>query len=573
MNTAYQTRRDEWLSSPAVDPETKRTICEMPDGEAEAAFSGGMTFGTAGLRAVMTPGDARMNVYTVARATAGLALVIAAEGDDAKKAGVVIAHDSRNNSALFARRAAEVLSAYGIRVYLFSELRPTPVLSFAVRQLGCTAGINITASHNAKEYNGYKVYWRDGAQIGPEEASAISEKIDELSLFDSAFAPDKTNDALISSVPSAVDEAYREAVLAQRIDKELIPRAADRLTVVYTPLYGTGATMVPEVLRRAGLERLYTVDEQMTPDGNFPTTPYPNPENADVFTLGAAVAEKVHSDLLIATDPDADRCGTMVRDSAGKFRTLTGNQMGALLLDYIIGSYRRSGTMPPEPYAVKSFVTTELASRICRENGIEMIDVLTGFKYIGEAIGAHERAGHGSYIFGMEESYGYLKGTYARDKDAVVASLLICEMAAYYALNGMSLFDALEALYRKYGYYEETAFSVAIKGLGAAERMAAIMDRLRAAAPDAIGGEPVVRAMDYRAGTSLDRVSGKVSGTGLPTADALRYVTASDVQIIVRPSGTEPKIKIYLMAGGKTESEVHETIARCRRDMEALLDT
>ena len=571
MNHAYLTRRDEWLASPAVDPTTKDAIRAMSESETEAAFSGGMTFGTAGLRAVMTPGDARMNVYTVARATAGLASVIAAMGDGAKDAGVVIAHDSRNNSALFARRSAEVLSAFGIRVYLFGELRPTPVLSFAVRTLGCSAGINITASHNAKEYNGYKVYWRDGAQIGPEEASAISAKIGELSLFDPAFAPGKENGSLISPVPSSVDEAYREAVLAQRIDRELIPRAADRLTVVYTPLYGTGSTMVPAVLRRAGLRRLYTVDEQMTPDGNFPTTPYPNPENADVFALGAELAERVHSDLLIATDPDADRCGTMVRDSAGRFRTLSGNQMGALLLDYIIKSYRESGTMPAEPYAVKSFVTTELAARICRENGVEMIDVLTGFKYIGEAIGAHEKAGHGSFLFGLEESYGYLKGTYARDKDAVVASLLIVEMAAYYALSGMSLFDALEALYRKYGYYEETAFSVAIKGLGAAERMAAVMDRLRGASPRVIGGEAVVRVLDYRARTALDCATGVVADTGLPTADALRFVTASDVQIIVRPSGTEPKIKIYLMAGGESADAVRFVLERCRADMEALL--
>ncbi len=569
--TEYIIRRDAWLASDVVDDGTKREILAMTEEETEAAFSGKMTFGTAGLRAVMTPGDARMNVYTVARATAGLARVIAAEGDAAKAAGVVIAHDSRNNSELFARRAAEVLSALGIRVYLFAELRPTPVLSFAVRQLGCTAGINITASHNAKEYNGYKVYWRDGAQIGPKEASAISDTIDSLSLFDTAFAPDKTDESLISPVPASVDEAYREAVLAQRIDKTLIPRAAERLTVVYTPLYGTGSTMVPEVLRRAGLKRLLTVDEQMTPDGNFPTTPYPNPENADVFALGVRMAEKYHSDLLIATDPDADRCGTMVRDSAGNFRTLTGNQMGALLLEYIIESYRATGTMPEAPYAVKSFVTTELAARICRANGIEMINVLTGFKYIGEAIGAHERAGHGSFLFGFEESYGYLKGTYARDKDAVVATMLICEMAAYYALSGMSLFDALEALYKKYGFYAETAFSVAIKGLGAAERMAAIMDRLRESAPDEIGGEPVVRVLDYRAKTSIDRTSGSITDTGLPAADALRFVTSSDVQIIVRPSGTEPKVKIYLMAGDESETAVRETLARCRRDMEALL--
>ncbi len=560
----------KWLNSDMVDRNTKDELAQLDEDQIKAAFESNMSFGTAGLRAVMGPGIARMNVYTVAHYTRGVAELISAEGDEAMKAGVVIAHDSRNNSRSFACRAAEVLSACGIHVYIFDALRPTPVLSFAVRRLGCTAGINITASHNSKEYNGYKLYWSDGSQIDPEQARIVSETTERLDIFRDVPSPAEANADLIEIVPAQLDEDYLAEVMKQAVNPEVIRQVADNLTVVYTPLHGTGAVMVPEILRRCGMKHLLPVEKQIKPDGDFPTTPYPNPENADVFNLGVEIAREHDSDLIIATDPDADRVGTMVRDNEGSFRTVTGNQMGALLLNYIIKAYQETGTMPDEPFVVKSFVSTPLAEAICRRNGVEIKDVLTGFKYIGGEILAHERMGHGSFIFGFEESYGYLKGTYARDKDAVVATMLICEMAAYYESKGMTLFDALQQLYAEYGFYRESTLNVVIEGLGAAEKMKQLMNGLRSAYPNDICGSRVIEARDYQKGI-VRYIDGTVGETGLPTSDALYFITEEGVRIIIRPSGTEPKVKASIMARASAPEDADRLSAAYREAVLSLL--
>ena len=424
-----------------------------------------LTFGTGGLRAKMMPGTSAMNVLTVAQATEGLARYIKATG--AGERPVVVAYDSRINSREFARTAASVLAANRIKVYIFDNLRPTPELSFSLRHLGCVAGINITASHNPKEYNGYKVYWEDGAQIAPEQAEEITRFIREVKIPDDIHPADFNKavaEGLITIIGGEIDEAYISAVLSQAINPGIIVEAADRLNVVYTPLHGTGYRLVPEVLRRLGVKKLHVVPEQSQPDGSFPTVDKPNPEYKEAFACGIKLACCVGSDLIIATDPDADRVGVMARGRDGSFTGFTGNQVALLLLDYIIGAYRASGKMPPEPYAVKSIVTTELMAKICRAGGVELHNVLTGFKYIGEVIKRKEAEGRGSFIFGAEESCGYLKGTYARDKDAVLASMLICEMAAHHICAGKTLIDALDGLYRKYGYSLERTTEVIFDG-------------------------------------------------------------------------------------------------------------
>ena len=436
----YQVVYEKWLASDALSEAEKEELrsIETNEDEKKIRFCGSLSFGTAGLRGVMKVGLNAMNRHTVAHATQGLAALILQEGRSAD--GVAIAYDSRNNSELFAKTSACVLAANGITAYLFDALRPTPELSFALRELKCVAGINVTASHNPKQYNGYKVYWEDGAQLPPEHAATVSSEINKLDVFsdirtmdyDTALAEGK-----IVLIGSEIDEKYLQAVQAQTVNPSAVKDVADSLKIVYSPLHGTGHILVPEIMRRIGLKHLYTVDEQMVIDGNFPTVAKPNPEYPEVFELGIALANRVGSDLIVATDPDADRVGVMTRTKDGSFRTITGNQMGALLLDYIITAYKETNTMPDEPYAVKSIVSSEMATRICRANGVQMFNVLTGFKFIGEVIKNHEIAGHGSFLFGFEESYGYLKGTHARDKDAVVASMLICEMTAYYRAKGI----------------------------------------------------------------------------------------------------------------------------------------
>ena len=548
----------KWLGADALSDAEKAELRAIEKDEDEVAlrFSTSLSFGTAGLRGTMKVGLNAMNVHTVAHATQGLANLIVREGR--ANDGVAIACDSRLNSQTFAETAACVLAANGIKVYLFDALRPTPELSFALRELGCVAGINVTASHNPKEYNGYKAYWEDGAQLPPEHADTVAAEISCLDIFaDVKKMPlsKALDEGLVTIIGAEMDEKYLSQVAAQAVNPDAIAKVADELKIVYTPLHGTGHKLVPAILKRVGLKHLYTVDEQMIIDGNFPTVKKPNPEYPEAFVLGIAVANRVGSDLVIATDPDADRVGVMTRTPDGSFATITGNQMGALLVDYIITAYNETATMPHNPYVVKSIVTSELAAKICQANGVKMHNVLTGFKFIGEVIKNYEKTGDGSFLFGFEESYGYLKGTYARDKDAVVTAMLICEMTAYYRARNMTLSDALAALFEKYGFCYEQNVEIYMEGLDGPARMAALMDGLRNNPPTEFGGVAVSLVGDYGKGTITE--GGEVRPTGLPSSNVLYYRLVNGDVIVARPSGTEPKIKFYYMleASGKTEAE------------------
>ncbi|MBO5898821.1 MAG: phospho-sugar mutase, partial [Clostridia bacterium] len=497
----YKENYECWLASDRLSPEERDELLSIREDEEEIRqrFSCYLSFGTAGLRGTMKVGMNAMNVHTVAYATQGLAALILKEGR--AEDGVAIAYDSRYHSEEFAKTAACVLAEAGIKAYLFDALRPTPELSFALRELGCVAGINVTASHNPKQYNGYKAYWEDGAQLPPEHADTVAASMQSLDIFADVHLADYDTavaDGRIVLLGAEMDEKYLAAVLAQSVNPAAVSAVADDLAIVYSPLHGTGHKLVPEVLRRLGLKKLYTVDEQMIIDGGFPTVQKPNPEYPEVFALGIDIADRVGSDLIIATDPDADRVGVMARKKDGSFTTISGNQMGALLIDYIITAYEKTNTMPPEPYAVKTIVTSEMAAKVCAAHGVHMYNVLTGFKFIGEVIKKHEESGHGTFLFGFEESYGYLKGIYARDKDAVVASMLIAEMTAYYKAKGMTLADALDALFERYGFSYETNVEIYMEGLDGAAKMAALMDALRNDPPKAFGGVPVVELRDYK---------------------------------------------------------------------------
>lgn len=564
---AYVTEFNKWMAAPEVSDEVKSELVALTEDEKKERFAGYMTFGTAGLRAKMGAGCAFMNEYTVAHATEGLARLILAE--NAADRGVAIAYDSRINSDAFARRSAEVLSASGIKVYLFPSLRPTPVLSYAVLKLGCIAGINITASHNPSAYNGYKAYWEDGAQLPPDHAKRVSDAMDSIDIFKDVPAPEKADKSKIITVSDLIDEPYMECVLEQRVNPDAITAVADDLRIVYTPLHGAGAVMVPEVLRRAGVKNLYTVDEQMAPDGSFPTVYYPNPEFPEAFKLGIELAEKVSSELVVATDPDCDRVGVMAKGKDGEFHTVTGNQMGALLLDYIITAYEKEGKLPSDAYAVKSVVSANLAEKIADAHGVKFYNVLTGFKFIGEVIKEHLAAGHGTFLLGFEESYGYLKGTYARDKDAVVASMLICEMAAFYKAKNMTLIDALDELFERYGYFGERVKNIQITGLDAAGQMAKIMKGLRENSPASLGGVKVAETRDYLDST-VRRSDGSVGETGLPKTNMLYYVLENGDVYIVRPSGTEPKIKVYILSQAKTREALGAQLDALDREADAM---
>ncbi len=559
----YRENYERWLNSDKVDETTKAELRAIADNDEEIKFRfvKDLEFGTAGLRGIMVAGTNAMNVYTVAHATQGLAALINKLGKADR--GVAVGYDSRNNSKLFAETAARVLAANGVKVRLYKGIRPTPMLSFAVRELNCIAGINITASHNPKQYNGYKAYWEDGAQLPPDHAKTVSEFIAAADIFDDVRLIPLTEGlgtGLIEYIPDEFDDLYMSKVIAEAVNPDVIAKVADELKIVYTPLHGTGYRVVPEVLKRVGLKHIYTVEEQMVLDGNFPTVKFPNPEYPEVFELGIRLAEEVGSDLIIATDPDADRTGIMSRDKSGKFVCLTGNQVGALLLDYIICAYE-STKMPENPYAIKTIVTTEMVTEICRVHNVKLHNVLTGFKFIGEVIKKYEVTGHDNFIFGFEESYGYLKGTYARDKDSVVATMLISEMAAYYKTKGMTLCDAMDALYERYGWYGEGTSNIYMEGLDGLERMAKLMDKLRNDPPAELAGFRVTERRDYLKDTVLDVATGKVTSTGLPTSNVLYFRTEADDVIVIRPSGTEPKIKTYILCHGTSREDVKEKVA------------
>lgn len=557
----YRQEYLKWLESSSLSTEERNELKSIAENEIDIKerFYTSLEFGTAGLRGKMRLGTNAMNKFTVAQATQGLANLIIKE--NRAHDGVVIAYDSRNNSELFAKVSASVLAANGIKAYIFDELRPTPELSFALRELHCVAGINITASHNPKEYNGYKAYWEDGAQLPPEHAKTVSSEIEKIDIFnDVKYADfDKCVDqGKIVILDQDMDEKYLAAVMQQLVNPDAIKKVADDLQIVYSPLHGTGYRLIPDILARCGVEHLYVVPEQMEINGNFPTVAKPNPEYPEVFELGVEIANNVGSTLVIATDPDADRVGVVTKNNEGNFVTISGNQMGALLIDYIITAYEETGTMPNNPYAVKTIVSTELVAKICEAHNVKLHNVLTGFKFIGEVIKNYEQAGtDAAYLFGFEESYGYLKGTYARDKDAVVATMLICEMTAYYHAKGMTLFDALNGLYEKYGYYLEANQELYMEGIDGKEKMAALMNTFRNNAPDSIANNKIVEIGDYLKQTITNKCNGESVPTNLPSSNVISFKMENGDVVIARPSGTEPKIKFYYLLSGSSKDEMN----------------
>ena len=545
----YQEAYQTWLNSPVLTPEEHAELAAIAgdEKEIESRFFG-----------IMGMGINRMNLYVIRHATQAFAQVILEEGPQAAARGVAVCFDCRHHSDEFAKAAACVMAANGIPVRLFEALRPTPELSFAVREYGCIAGINVTASHNPKEYNGYKVYWADGAQLPPQHAAAIAEKMAKLDIFADVKFMDydaAVSAGLITLMGKETDEKFLANVMAQVNDAAVVARVADRFKMVYTPFHGTGYQLIPEVLRRLGMKHVVCVPEQMVVDGDFPTVVSPNPENPEGFALAVVLAEQVGADFILGSDPDADRVGIMVRKDDGSFVTISGNQTGVLLLDYLIGARRRAGTLPEHPVALKTIVTTEMARKVAQTNGVTCYDTFTGFKFMAEKKNQLEQAGEGKVIFSYEESYGYMLGDYVRDKDAVTASLLLTEMAAWYADQGMTLYEALQALYVKYGWYGEKTVNLVMPGLEGMEKMQQLMAGLRAQPLSEIAGEKVLVRMDYADGIQEDLATGAKTEMELKGSNVLRYKLESGTDLIVRPSGTEPKVKVYVLAQGRDKAQ------------------
>ena len=571
----YMEEYQRWLDSPALSEEEWRELDALRSDEKEIRerFFAPLEFGTAGLRGTMKTGLHNMNVHIIRHATQAFADVICAEGEAAMKRGIVIAHDCRLNGRLFAEEAAAVMAANGIYVRIFDALRPTPELSFAVRYYGATAGLNITASHNPKEYNGYKVYWSDGAQLPPHHADHIAKRMAETDIFTcykSCDYAEAVHSGQITIIGDETDEAFLGEVMKQAINPGAVAAVADDFRIVYTPFHGCGYRLVPEALKRLGMKHIYPVPEQMVLDGNFPTVVSPNPENPEGFYLAVALAKKVDSDLIIGTDPDSDRVGTMVRNSDGDYVTITGNQMGVLLLDYIIQARKKTGTMPENPGTLCSLVSTPMARTVAEKNGVHFEDTFTGFKFMAERIASWEAEKSYNYIFAFEESYGYMVGDYVRDKDAVTISMLIAEMAAWYHAQGMTLLDALQALYEWYGWYMEKTLNLVMPGVDGLEKMQALMKDLRENPPQNIGGEEVIRLRDYLDGSINVMGLGKVDKTPYFGSNVLYFELADGSIFIVRPSGTEPKIKVYILARGENREACAVKIDRCVSFAEAL---
>ena len=545
----YMKIYEQWLADPYFDEDTKNELRAIADDENEIKerFYMDLEFGTAGLRGIIGAGINRMNIYTVRRATQGLANYIKKQGGEEK--GVAIAFDSRRMSPEFAMEVAMTLAANGIKAYKFESLRPTPELSFAVRELGCIAGINITASHNPPEYNGYKVYWEDGAQFTPPHDKGVLEEvlaIEDLSTVKTTSEEEALRSGKFQVIGKEIDDKYIENVKAQVVNQDAIDRMQKDITIIYTPLHGTGNIPARRVMKELGFENVYVVPEQELPDGNFPTVSYPNPEAEGAFALGLKLAKEKNADLVLATDPDADRLGVYVKDAkTGEYHPLTGNMSGSLLCDYVLGQKQAKGQIPADGQVIKSIVTTNLVNAVAEHYGCELVEVLTGFKYIGQQILKEEQTGKGTYMFGMEESYGCLIGTYARDKDAISATAALCEAAAYYKEKGMTLWDAMVAMYEKYGYYKDTVKSIGLKGIEGLAKIQEIMENFRQEPPKTLGDYTVTAARDYKAGTIMDMASGAVRPTGLPSANVLYYEMNDGAWLCVRPSGTEPKIKFY----------------------------
>lgn len=564
---SYQAQYERWLHSPALSQPEKDELAALSHnaGEIEDRFFSLLQFGTAGLRGVMGVGLRRMNVHVIRHATQAFANVILAEGKAFAAQGVAICYDCRVHSQEFARAAAEVMAGNGIPVRLFEAMRPTPELSFAVREYGCAAGLNVTASHNPPEYNGYKVYWSDGAQLPPQHAAAIAAQMEQLDVFDdiqSLAYETALNKGLITLMGKETDDKFLAHVLAQINDKASVAKVADTFTMVYTPFHGTGYQQIPYVLGELGIRHLHCVPEQMVIDGTFPTVKSPNPETPESFALALDLAKKVNADLILGSDPDADRVAIQVKDKNGQYVQISGNQTGVLLLDYLIGAKKRAGTLPADAVALKSLVTTDMARVVAEANGVKSYNTFTGFKFMAEKKNQLEAAGQGHVIFSYEESIGYMIGDYVRDKDAVTASLLLTEMIAWYAAQGMTLLDALDALYAKYGYYGEKTLNLVMPGLEGMALMANLMAKLRQTPPAEIAGTTVLHQKDYQDGTERDTASGAVSPMALVGSNVLAYDLADETTIVVRPSGTEPKIKVYVLAKGKDSTDSQEKVAK-----------
>ena len=573
----YQEQYQAWLTNPYFDEETKAELKAIAndDKEIKERFYKDLEFGTAGLRGVIGAGTNRMNIYTVRKATQGLANYIMQKGFASK--GVAIAYDSRRMSPEFANEAALCLAANGIKAYIFESLRPTPELSYAVRKLGCIAGINITASHNPPEYNGYKVYWEDGAQITPPHDKGIMDEVQKVTDYNTV----KTMDVeaakaagLYEVIGAEIDDAYIEELKKQVIHWDAIKEVSKDLKIVYSPLHGTGNIPARRVLKELGFENVYVVKEQELPDGEFPTVSYPNPESEEAFELGLKLAKEVDADLVLATDPDADRLGVYVKDSkSGDYKVLTGNMSGCLLEEYELSQRQAvNGKLPEDGAVISTIVTSNMAGTIAKSYGLRFIEVLTGFKFIGQQILGFEQSGVGTYLFGFEESYGCLIGTHARDKDAIVATMALCEAAAYYKTQGKTLWDAMIDMYEKYGYYKDDIQSITLKGIEGLAKIQEILETLRKEPPVEIAGYKVLKARDYKADTIKDLATGEVTTTGLPSSNVLYYDLTDDAWLCVRPSGTEPKVKFYYGVKGASLEDADSKSAAFGKEVLAMID-
>ena len=558
----YKEVYEQWIANPYFDEATKEELKSIAEDENEIKerFYMDLEFGTAGLRGIIGAGTNRMNIYVVRRATQGLANYIAKV--DKKSQGVAIAYDSRHMSPEFAQEAALCLAANGIKAYIFETLRPTPELSFAVRHLGCVAGINVTASHNPPEYNGYKVYWEDGAQITPPHDTGIMGEVKAISDWNTVKTMDKeeaVKAGLFEVIGQAVDDAYMAELKKQIIHMDAIQAEGKNLKIVYTPLHGTGNIPARRILKELGFENVYVVPEQELPDGDFPTVSYPNPEAAEAFELGLKLAREVDADIVLATDPDADRLGVRVKDRNGEYHDLTGNMSGCLLANYELSQRKAvNGSLPEDGALVKTIVTTNLADAIAKGYGVNLIEVLTGFKYIGQQILGFENSGKGTYLFGFEESYGCLIGTYARDKDAIVATMALCEAAAYYKTQGKTLWDAMIDMYEEFGYYKDAIQAVTMKGIEGLQKIQEIMTTLRQNPPAEFAGHKVTAVRDYKLDEITDLATGEKKPTGLPNSNVLYYELTDDAWVCVRPSGTEPKVKFYYGVKGTSLADADE---------------
>ena len=572
----YQARYEEWLSNPYFDADTKAELESIKgdDNEIKERFYTDLEFGTAGLRGIIAAGTNRLNIYTVRKATQGLANYIIKNGSADK--GVAIAYDSRHMSPEFADEAALCLAANGIKAYVFESLRPTPELSYAVRELKCIAGINITASHNPPEYNGYKVYWEDGAQITPPHDKGIMDEVKAIEDYTATktMTLDAAKEAgLYEVIGAAIDDSYIAELKKQVIRPEAIAEEGKNLKIVYSPLHGTGNIPARRILKELGFENVYVVKEQELPDGDFPTVSYPNPESDEAFVLGLKLAKEVDADIVLATDPDADRLGVFVKDTAsGEYKVLTGNMSGCLLANYEISQRKATVGLPEDGYLIKTIVTSNMADAIAKAYNVGLIEVLTGFKYIGQQILGFETSGKGEYVFGFEESYGCLIGTHARDKDAIVATMALCEAAAYYKTQGKTLWDAMIDMYEEFGYYKDDIQAISLKGIEGLAKIQEILETFRKNPPTEIGGYKVVKARDYKANTIKDMVTGEVTETGLPESNVLYYDLTDDAWLCVRPSGTEPKIKFYYGIKGQSLADADAKSEALGKEVLAMID-